>query len=491
MPALPFSEALVIKFSDMKIAPLLHEGKATVRLALPLLLGHLLQSSMGLVDTIMAGRYSAVDLAGVGVGSSLFFPCFVFLLGLMVAVTPLVAQAHGAGSLSLLRGIVQRGMVLGVAVGFLLMFLLRQSAFILDWMGVTADVALVAEAYIKAVSWSMPIAGCFFALRGGSDGLAKPRLSMIAGAFGLVCNIAANYVLIYGHLGLPEMGGEGCGYATTLSFMIMVLVLYRLQTRGALPLHRKQGRETEEAVIGKKAKQGGDLRHLFTLGLPIGLALFVECSIFSLIALFIARMGAEIVAAHQVALNISSYLYMLPYSLASALTIRVGFHLGGRQIAAFRQAVASGLVLAVLSALVTAAFLYLQAGHIAALYSSDPGVTALAVSLLFFAAIYQLPDSIQTNCAGILRGCKDTRAAMFIVTFAYWGVSLPLGWLLGIQEFGDLAPGPAGFWISLICGLSIAAVLLLLRVRQVVRSLTAKTYAAEACKGNQALVGFQ
>ena len=471
----------------MRIVSLLHEGKATVRLALPLLLGHLLQSSMGLVDTIMAGRYSAVDLAGVGVGSSLFFPCFVFLLGLMVAVTPLVAQAHGAGSLSLMHGIVRSGMILGVAVGCLLMLLLRQSTFILEWMGVTPDVAMVVEAYIKAVSWSMPIAGCFFALRGGSDGLAKPRLSMIAGAFGLICNIVANYVLIYGHLGLPELGGEGCGYATTLSFFVMVLVLYRLQTRGALPLHRKQ----EQAKVLQGSNRYGLLAGLWqlsSLGLPIGLAIFVECSIFSLIALFIARMGAEVVAAHQVALNISSYLYMLPYSLASALTIRIGFHLGSQQVAAFRRAVTSGLFLAIISALATAAFLSLQAGNIAALYTTDPEVTALAVSLLVFAAIYQLPDSIQTNCAGILRGCKDTRAAMFIVTFAYWGVSLPLGWLLGIREFGGIAPGPAGFWISLICGLSIAAVLLLLRLRQVVRSVMASALAG---KSRQVEAGFQ
>lgn len=451
-----------------------------MRLALPLLLAHLLQSSMGLVDTIMAGRYSAVALAGVGVGSSLFFPCFVFLLGLMVAVTPLVAQAHGAGSLAQVRGIVQRGMVLGLLVGLLLMLLLRQSAFILHWMGVTSDVAEVAEAYLKAVSWSMPIVGCFYALRGGSDGLARPRLSMIAGAFGLVCNIVANYLLIYGHFGLPELGGEGCGYATTFSFLVMVLVLYRLQARGKLPAVKssKINRATSQTLPHNDtiSTQSG-LGQLFGLGLPIGLALFVECSIFSLIALFIARMGAEIVAAHQVALNISSYLYMLPYSLASALTIRVGFHLGGRRIAAFRQAVASGLVLATLSALATAAFIFFYAPAIAALYSADTRVTTLAVSLLFFAAIYQLPDSIQTNCAGILRGCKDTRAAMFIVTLAYWGLSLPLGWLLGIREFGGIAPGPAGFWISLICGLSLAALLLLLRVRQVVRSLTASAAA--------------
>ncbi len=444
----------------MQAAQLLIEGKATLRLALPLLLAHLLQSSMGLVDTIMAGRYSAVALAGVGVGSSLFFPCFVLLLGLMVAVTPLVAHAHGAGSLTLVRGIVQRGMLLGVGVGLLLMLLLRQCGFVLSWMGVTPDVSLVAEGYLQAVAWSLPLTGIFYALRGGSDGLARPRLSMIAGAFGLVSNIIANYVLIYGHLGLPELGGVGCGYATTFSFLVMVLVLYKMQARGVLP------------ALGKNQQEQGGIWQLFVLGLPIGLALFVECSIFSLIALFIARMGAEIVAAHQVALNISSYLYMLPYSLASALTIRVGFHLGGCRIAAFRETVFCGLILATLSAAATAAFLYLQAPLIAGWYSTDPQVTSIAVSLLLFAAIYQLPDSIQTNCAGILRGCKDTRAAMVIVTFAYWGVSLPLGWLLGIQEFAGIAPGPAGFWISLICGLTIAAVLLLLRVRQVMRTVS-------------------
>lgn len=458
----------------MKIAPLLLEGRATVRLTLPLLLAHLLHSSMGLADTIMAGRYSAAALAGVGVGSSLFFPCFVFLLGVLAAVTPLVAQAHGAGSLPLVRGIVGRGIVLGLLVGLLLMLLLRQSAFVLVWMGVSEEVAPVAEAYLLAVSWSLPLAGVFFALRGGSDGLSQPRLSMLTGFFGLVCNIIVNYLLIYGHLGLPELGGEGCGYATTLSFFVMVLVLFRLQAKSALPLYgrRRRGAPSPATRAGGK---GSGMGQLFTLGLPIGLALFVECSVFSLIALFVARMGAEVVAAHQVALNISSYLYMLPYSLASALTIRVGFHLGGRQLAAFRQVVAVGLSLATLMALATAAFLFLHAPWIAGLYSTDGQVTGLAASLLLFAAIYQLPDSLQTNCAGILRGCRDTRAAMFIVTLAYWGVSLPLGWLLGIRAFGGFAPGPAGFWISLILGLSLAAVLLLLRVRRVVRLICSST----------------
>ncbi len=452
----------------MKIAPLLREGRATVRLALPLLLAHLLYSSSGLADTVMAGRYSAEALAGVGVGSSLFFPCFVFLLGLLAAVTPLVAQAHGAGSLFLVRGIVGRGMVLGVLVGLALMLLLRQSAFVLSWMGASPDVAQVAEDYLKAASWSMPIAGVFFALRGGSDGLSQPRLSMITGFSGLVCNIIANYLLIYGHLGLPELGGEGCGYATTLSFFVMVLVLCRLQARSALPLF---GRRRHESAVAASSGERAGMRQLVTLGLPIGLAIFVECSVFSLIALFVARMGAEVVAAHQVALNISSYLYMLPYSLASALTIRVGFQLGGRHIAAFRQVVASGMVLATLSALLTALLLFLHAPFLAGLYSINVQVTELAASLLLFAAIYQLPDSIQTNCAGILRGCKDTRAAMFIVTLAYWGVSLPLGWLLGIRAFGGIAPGPAGFWLSLTLGLILAAVLLLMRMRQVVRSV--------------------
>lgn len=465
----------------MKTALLLQEGRATTHLALPLLLARLLQSSMGLVDTIMAGRYSAVALAGVGVGSSLFFPCFVFLLGLLTAITPLVAQAHGAGALALVRGIVQRGVLAGVAVGIVLMLLLRQCAFILAWMGVSPEVAQVAEAYLKAVSWSMPIAGCFFALRGGSEGLARPRLSMIAGAFGLLCNVVANYVLIYGHFGLPEMGGEGCGYATSLSFLVMVFVLYRLQVRSALPLHRKQRFPATRELAHSTHREQVRLLQLFALGLPIALALFVENSIFSLIALFIARMGAEVVAAHQVALNISSYLYMLPYSLSAALTIRVGFHLGARRMVAFRHAVFSGFILATLGALVTAVFIFVFASDIASLYTNDVAVSSLAASLLLFAAIYQLPDSIQTICAGILRGCKDTRAAMVIVTLAYWGVSLPLGWLLGIHEFAGLAPGPAGFWISLICGLTLAAVLLLLRVFHVMYTIKASVPAGRVC----------
>ena len=194
------------------------------------------------------------------------------------------------------------------------------------------------------------------------------------------------------------------------------------------------------------------------------MALFVECSIFTVIALFIAKLGAEVVAAHQIALNFTSQLYMLPYSLAMALTVRIGFTIGRKRIQRIRRIVRTGLVLALAGSVLTCLLVLGFAQEIAALYTADPAVRQLAVTLLVFAAIFQMPDAIQVNCGGILRGCKDTRVPLLLMLLAYWGIGLPMGYGLGLAHLGGLEPGPQGFWIGLICALTAAAGLLGYRV---------------------------
>jgi len=178
-----------------------------------------------------------------------------------------------------------------------------------------------------------------------------------------------------------------------------------------------------------------------------------------------------VVAAHQIALNFTSQLYMLPYSLAMALTVRVGYTIGRGRVRRLQRIVRTGLVLALAGSVGTGLFILGFAHEIAALYSPDPVVQGLAVSLLVFAAIFQMPDAMQVNCGGILRGCKDTRVPLVLMLLAYWGIGLPLGYGLGLARLGGLEPGPQGFWIGLICALAAAAVLLGYRVRVMLRRL--------------------
>lgn len=446
----------------------LHEAGVLLRLTGPLVLAQLSQTAMGFVDTVMAGRYSAVDLAAVAVGSSIFFPVYLFLIGLLSAVTPLVAQAHGRGDGQTVRRAIRQGMMIGLATGLLLMPLLWTMRPFMIWMGVDTEVIPITDRFLFAISWGLPIAGLFFPLRNGGDGLGKPRLSMFAGFFGLLINIGANYVLIYGKFGLPALGGAGCGWATALSISAML---------GCMALLLKKSRIAGTNRLMTLAPAGtvfpgSSLAAFLRLGVPLGLALFIECSIFTIIALFIAKLGAQVVAAHQIALNFTSQLYMVPYSLAMALTVRVGFTIGRRRLARLRRVVRTGLVLALTGSVCTCLLMALFAHEIAMLYSVDPAVQALAATLLVFAAIFQLPDAMQVNCGGILRGCKDTRVPLLLMLLAYWGIGLPLGYGLGLARLGGLEPGPQGFWIGLICALATAAVLLGLRVRVILRRLT-------------------
>ncbi|WP_448875186.1 MATE family efflux transporter [Desulfobulbus propionicus] len=446
---------------------LCHEIIALLRLTGPLLLAQLSQTAMGFVDTVMAGRFSSVDLAAVAVGSSIFFPVYLFLIGLQNAVTPLVAQAHGRGDREGIRSSIRLGLAVGLVAGMLLMPLLWWMEPFMVWMGVNAEVIPITSRYLFAISWGLPLGGMFYGLKGGGDGLARTRLSMFAGFLGLGVNILANDLLIYGRLGLPALGGAGCGWATSISILAMLAAMALLLNRGRLAGTNRlftMGFSMKGAI---PAGIGPFLR----LGLPLGIAMFIECSIFTVIALFIAKLGAQVVAAHQIALNFTSMLYMLPYSLATALTVRVGFTIGRGRVQRLIRIVGTGLGLALSGAVLTCVGILSFSEEIAALYTPDPMVRTLAVSLLVYAAIFQMPDAMQVNCGGILRGCKDTRVPLLLMLCAYWGIGLPMGYGLGLAGLGGMEPGPQGFWIGLICALTAAALLMGSRVVVMVRRL--------------------
>jgi MATE family multidrug resistance protein len=428
-----------------------HEAVLLLKLTGPILLAQLSQTSMGFVDTVMAGRVGPVDLAAVAVGSSFFFPIFLFLLGLLSAVTPLVAQAHGSRDSSNIFRSLQQGVVVGLFCGIVSMVLIWQLSPLLQILDISPEIASPAKRYLFAVSWGMPFAGVFLALRSGGEGVSLTRLSMLAGFTGLAVNIVANYVLIFGKLGFPAMGGVGCGWATAISmFAMMITMAFLLQKS------RVEGVTNLFSRLDRTLWQS--MGQFLALGMPIGLSLFVESSIFAIISLLIARFGAEVVSAHQIALNFTSLLFMIPLSLSIALSIRVGFSIGRKQPVRMKRVVQTGLFLAFCCACVTCIFIVTCADTIALLYTKEIAVREAAVHLLFFAALFQLSDAIQVNCCGALRGCKDTKVPMLLMIFAYWGIGLPVGYGIGIMGFGTLEPGAEGFWIGLIIGLTFSAI---------------------------------
>ena len=433
------------------------ELRALIWLALPIVAAQMSHTLLGFVDTAMAGRVSAVDLAAVALGNSFWVPTFLFLTGVLMIITSKVAASNGAGRLGETGPLVRQAVWLGLWIGVLCAVALFSVEPLLHWAGVQEELIPESVNYIKAVALGFPAVGMYQALRGLSDGLSRTKPTMIIGFLGLVLNVPANYVLVYGKFGLPALGGVGCGVATTLVMWFML---------GCMLVYLKRSALYDACKLFERFEwpKWPVQRHLLGLGLPIGISLFSETSMFALIALLIGSLGAVVVASHQIALNLTSIVFMVPFSLGLAITVRVGHSLGMEGARAGLFAAKVGIAVALGFAFLAATSFYFAAELLPRLYTNNPEVLSLATALLFYAALYQFSDSVQVACAGALRGYQDTRIPMVLTMVAYWLIGLPSGYILGLTDLAGPAQGPAGFWKGLIIGLSAAALFLSVRL---------------------------
>ncbi|WP_049824373.1 MATE family efflux transporter [Desulfurivibrio alkaliphilus] len=437
---------------SISLAAGLTELRQLWRLSLPLILAQLSHMAMGFVDTVMAGRVSPADLAAVAIGSSVWFPVMLFVAGVLMAITPIVAQLYGAANHDRIPTSLRQGLWMALVLGLGGFLLLGNMEWLLKLLDLEPEVRRLAAGYLSAVAWGFPALALYQALRSFSEGVSLTRPIMLIGFLGLACNIPANYIFIYGKLGLPPMGGVGCGWATALVMWVMMLALAGLILYG-------RGYRFLPPLFAWERPDFKKIVHMLRLGFPIGISFFIETSLFAAIALLVASLGAVVVAGHQVALNFTSLLFMVPLSFSQAITIRVGQAIGRREPAKARFAALCGALTTLTTAVLFATAILLWAPAIATLYTPDLEVRQVAANLLFFAALFQISDAIQVSAAGALRGYKDTRVPMFITFFAFWFVGLPLGYLLGLSEPVGLHLGAQGFWIGLVAGLTTAAIL--------------------------------
>jgi MATE family multidrug resistance protein len=341
-----------------------------------------------------------------------------------------------------------------------LFLLVRSSGPLLAAMGIDPLVRPGAEDFLSGVSWGAPAMGLYFAFRYVSEGVALTRPTMVFGIGGLLVLIPLGYLLMHGGLGLPAFGPFGLGLATALVLWLQAsgLLVWLARAPAYMDLRLFERFDWPQWV---------PIRDLLRLGLPMGVAIFMEGSLFVATALIIGTLGMVAVAAHQIAINLASVCFMVPLGIAMATTVRVGYAAGAGEAAGVRWAAAGGYALTAITQLLSALLLLAFAPQIASAYSADPAVTSLAAHLMIFAALFQLSDGLQAASGGALRGLKDTRWPMFVTVISYWGIGMPLGWYLGIVR----GQGAAGMWIGLIGGLSAAAVLLTWRFMRKSRAL--------------------
>ena len=448
-------------FPSHRLAHFRCESRSLLKLFFPLVITQVATSAMTVIDTVMAGQASSVDLAALAVGGSVWVPILLFLRGILMVLTPVIAHHYGAGAKACMTRDLIQGLVIAVGVSAAVIPVLWLGEAILHWMKVASAIIPVAGGYLKALALGLPAMAIFFAMSSLCEGIGDTRTPMRIALLGLLLNIPLNYIFIYGKFSLPAMGAVGCGWATSLCYVAMSVVLaYYLRS------HR---RYRELLRTGSATVIPARIVEILGLGGPVGIALFMEGSIFTTVSLFIGQLGVGLVAAHQVALSFTGLLFVVPLSLSFGVTIRVGQALGagGYEEAISRTVV--GITLSIFWGVAAALLILLFPTVIIGLYSNDPVVIRSAAPLLVYAAIYQVSDALQVSANGALRGYKDTRVPMVLIGIAYWVIALPLGYILGMTNLLTPAMGPSGFWVGLISGLTVAAVLLSARLLWIIR----------------------
>lgn len=434
--------------------------KKLLKIATPILLAQIAQNSMGLVDTIMAGRVSSTDMAAISVGASIWLPLVLFGHGLLLALPPTVSYLNGSGQRHRIAHQVRQGIWIALLSCIPLGLLIYFSDFVLQFMQMEPHMAQIARDYLHAMVWGLPGYLLLVNFRCLNDGIAKTKPAMVITFIGLMLNIPLNYIFIYGKLGIPAFGAVGCGIATAIVNWAMCLMMI------GYSYFNRQERQLKvfKQIIEKP--NGTTLKKLLQLGLPIAIALCCEVALFAITALLLSPLGATIVASHQIALNTSSFIFMFPMSIGMATTILVGQALGaGSPQKAKNMSYAAlllGLTITVITAFITIFFRY----EIAAIFVTDEIVIGMAASLLFLAAIYQFSDTIQVVVGGVLRGYKDTKVILYITLFAYWVIGVPLGYTLARTDLLMPSIGAQGFWIAFVVSLTFAAALLFYRMRK-------------------------
>lgn len=430
------------------------EMRISFTLALPIVLGQASSMAMNIVDTVLAGRHSAITLAAVGVGSAVWSLVILVTIGVLMAVPPTVSQLNGAGRRTEIGAVFRQLVWLALALGVVLFVLVRGGPLLLGLLGITAQARPEAEAFLRAISWGAPGLALYVGFRNLSEGIAWTRPTLLFGVGGLAVLVPLGWALMFAF----GLGAAGLGYAVATVLWLQALA-FLAYLRGS----------RHYADLGLFTRfdwpQAPAIAALLRLGLPMGVSIFMEGSLFVATALLIGTLGTTQIAAHQIAILVASLAFMVPLGVAMATTVRVGHAVGAGDGSALRWAAAAGYSLTLIAQTLSALALIFGGTWLAGLITGDAAVIALAATLMGYAAIFQYPDGVQAMSAGALRGLKDVRLPMVITVTAYWLLGLPLGAGLGL----GLGLGAPGFWVGLILGLTVAAVLLAWRFWRLAR----------------------
>lgn len=434
----------------------LQDIRRILQLAAPVLVGQLAVIAFGVIDTVMAGRVSAADLAAVGLGGSIYITIYISLMGVLQALAPIAGQLYGAQRTAEIGSEVRQAAWLGVALAVPGVLLLLFPGPLLAFAKAPPELVDKASQYLHIVAFGLPAALGFRIYMALNNAMSRPIMVTMLQIAGLALKVPLNAWFIHGGMGLAPMGGPGCALASTLiSWAWCIAGLWILRTGAAYrPL---------AIFAGWEWPRWDRIRPLLRLGVPMGLTYLIEITSFTLMSIFITRLGTETLAGHQIIANLSAVAYMMPLSLSIATSTLVAQSIGARDLAGARRLAWRGIRFGAGLALVIGALLWLLREPLLRAYAKDPAVVAKALPLMLFVAFYQAFDAVQVMSAFILRAYKIALIPTLIYAGSLWGVGLGGGYVMGfglIEALPAWTRGAAGFWLANSISLAVAGTLL-------------------------------
>ena len=416
------------------------------------LAGQLAVVAFGVTDTIIAGRYDSHALAVLSVSSAIYITVYVAMIGVIQAVLPLFAELYGGKKFEQIGRLFRQSLYLVMCVSLLGFLVLVSPYLILQWTQVPLELQADIETYLGMQALALPPALFFRLYSSFNQSIGKPRLVTWLQIGGLLAKIPVSVALAFGFAGLPAMGLMGCALAT-------VLVTFGMTTCAVVMMKTSKLYEPFKLWQRLERPDGAQLRQMARLGIPNGFSVLVEVTSFTLMALFIARLGTAASASHQIASSMTALLYMVPLSFSIAISARVSYWIGAGNMVKMREAIRIGFQFIALEAFGLACLLWLFSNELAALYAKDASVSAMAASLLITIGFYHLGDATQTLCFFILRCFKVTLLPMVLYSVMLWGVGLSGGYLLAYHGLPGVSamPSPQAFWVMSLLALILVS----------------------------------
>jgi len=439
---------------DLNVANFYREAKRFLAIGVPILGTQIVMYGLTTTDYIMAGYYSSDDLAGLGLAASIFNPLYFLTAGVMFGINPIVAQLYGQKSFEEIKLKIRRFIWVAFFIGFLFFLALSNAYLIFNFIEAEQNIKQIAIDYLKIISLGAIPMTIYQALRGYSEGITETNTVFLISLAIFLLNIPLNYLFIF----YFDLGGVGCGYATTV-LVVMGLICFWLIT-----LFSDRYKETR--LYGKFINpEISSSIELFKIGIPISFGVFVELSMFSGAALIISFFGATALAGHTIALNLVGLLFMLPLSLGLASAIRVGNLIGEKNYTQANYATNFSLKISLLVASINMIAIIVFGSFLISIYTDNSEVAMMALVLLYYAVIFQIPDAVGFSAVGSLRGHKDTFGPMVNLVISYWVFALPLGVYFAFGD-GKYVPNQAeGMWIGMIIGIVVSMILNLSRLK--------------------------